>query len=99
MVGKYICHVLPSPFLEKAILAVALFTGFTWLRRRSHQMDPDTRIKPILIGMFAILPLFLFAEAKWLPLLPLDAWSLFAVKLAVMGLTFFGVGRFLIKPQ
>lgn len=52
-----------------------------------------------MIGMFAILPILLFAEAKWLPMLPVDAWSLFAIKLAAIGLTFFGIGRFIIKPQ
>ncbi len=56
-------------------------------------------MQPILIGMFVLLPILLIAAAKGLPLLPVNGWALFAVKLAVMGLTFFGIGRFLIKPQ
>jgi len=89
---------MSATHIEQILLAVVLFSGFTWLRRRSHLMDPEKRTKPILIGIFGLLPVFLLVEAKFLPLLPLTIWPLLVVKVLLLVLTFFAIGKFFVKP-
>jgi hypothetical protein len=91
--------VLPYPYIEKIIVAVVLFSGFTWLRRRSHRADPNAQPTPVLVGIFVVLPVFLLAEAKLVPFIPLTQWPLLAIKVGFLGLAFYGVGRFFIKPK
>lgn len=88
-----------DPFLEKVIVAVALFAGFTYVRRRARRANPEAQVQPILLGIFVVIPALLLLEAEFLPRLRLEQIQALVLKLALLGLTFFAVGRFVIKPK
>jgi hypothetical protein len=85
--------------IEKVLLAVTLFSGFTYLRRRSHAVDPEANMHLVLMALFAVLPAFLVLEAKVLPLLPLKGYPLLALKVSLLIATFWGIGRWLLKTK
>jgi hypothetical protein len=88
-----------TPFLEKLIIAVVLFAGFTYVRKRARRANPEAQVQPILLGIFVVIPALLLLEAKVLPQLRLEPTSALALKLALLGITFFAVGRWIIKPK
>jgi hypothetical protein len=99
LVAKYICIVQATPFIEKLIIAVVLFAGFTYVRKRARRANPEAQVQPILLGIFVVIPALLLLEAKVLPYLRLDATLALVLKLALLGLTFYAVGRWIIKPK
>jgi hypothetical protein len=85
--------------IEKVLLGITLFSGFTYLRRRSHALGPEANMHVVLLALFAVLPAFLILEAKVLPLFPIKGYPLLALKVSLLIGTFFGIGHWILRPK
>ncbi len=77
---------------EKIVLVLCLIAGFLWIRNRSRSVDLENQMTRAILGIFVLLPTFLFAEKYLFEKLPFGGYSFLLAKAIVILVTFGAIG-------
>jgi len=84
---------------EKITMAVCLFLGFLWLRRRSRIVDLEKRMGLTVFGVFVLLPALLISGRLFFEKFRFGgAYVDLGLKAAFVAAAFAGIGYFFLPP-